>query len=100
MPLSRGDVRFTGPIHTAEGDLFVMAQGVDWNSSGGSSKEALHLTFYVAEDVSGLREQVDVYRRTLAISIETIVTLAGRRDVEVSWEPTADGAVYRLTWSA
>jgi len=40
------------------------------------------------------------HRRTLAISIETIVTLAGRRDVEVSWEPTADGAVYRLTWSA
>jgi two-component system sensor histidine kinase PhoQ len=66
-PLPRGEVRFTGPVRTAEGDLFVMAQGVDWNSSGGASKEPLHLTFYVAEDVSGLREQVDVYRRTLAI---------------------------------
>ncbi|HET7925395.1 MAG TPA: ATP-binding protein [Rhodanobacteraceae bacterium] len=64
-PLSRGEVRFTGPVRTAEGELFVMAQGVDWSSSG--SKEALHLTFYVAEDVSGLREQVDVYRRTLGI---------------------------------
>jgi two-component system sensor histidine kinase PhoQ len=64
-PLPRGEVRFTGPIRTAEGDLFVMAQGVDWNSGG--SKDPLHLTFYVAEDVSGLREQVDVYRRTLAI---------------------------------
>jgi two-component system sensor histidine kinase PhoQ len=27
----------------------------------------LHLTFYVAEDVRGISEQVDVYRRTLAI---------------------------------
>jgi two-component system sensor histidine kinase PhoQ len=65
-PLPRGEVRFTGPVRTAEGDLFVMAQGVDWNSSGGA-KEPLHLTFYVAEEVSGLREQIDVYRRTLAI---------------------------------
>jgi two-component system sensor histidine kinase PhoQ len=65
-PLPRGEVRFTGPVRTAEGDLFVMAQGVDWNATGGT-KEGLHLTFYVAEDVSGLREQVDVYRRTLAI---------------------------------
>jgi two-component system sensor histidine kinase PhoQ len=70
-PLPRGEVRFTGPIRTAEGDLFVMAQGVDWSSSGGG-KEALHLTFYVAEDVSGLREQVDVYRRTLAIWLGVI----------------------------
>jgi len=65
--LPRGEVRFAGPIRTAEGDLFVMAQGVDWNSSGATPKDALHLTFYVAEDESGLREQVDVYRRTLAI---------------------------------
>jgi two-component system, OmpR family, sensor histidine kinase PhoQ len=64
-PLERGEVRFTGPVKTAEGELFVLAQGVDWNSAG--AKEELHLTFYVAEEVSGLREQVDVYRRTLAI---------------------------------
>ncbi len=62
--LERGEVRFSGPVKTAEGDLFVMAQGVDWSAGG---KDPLHLTFYVAEDVSGLREQVDVYRRTLAI---------------------------------
>ncbi|HEX5123894.1 MAG TPA: ATP-binding protein [Rhodanobacteraceae bacterium] len=70
-PLPRGEVHFTGPVRTAEGDLFVMAQGVDWNSSGGG-KDALHLTFYVAEEVSGLREQVDVYRRTLAIWLGVI----------------------------
>ena len=62
--LERGEVLFTGPLKTTEGELFVLAQGVDWNAG---AKNALHLTFYVAEEVSGLREQVDVYRRTLAI---------------------------------
>ena len=63
--LPAGVVRFSGPVHTTEGDLFVFAQGVDWTAD--TKKEDLHLTFYVAEDVRGLREQVDVYRRTLAI---------------------------------
>ncbi|MET0230389.1 MAG: ATP-binding protein [Rhodanobacteraceae bacterium] len=63
--LGRGEVLFTGPVRTTEGDLFVLAQGVDWNAAG--AKDPLHLTFYVAEGVSSLREQVDVYRRTLAI---------------------------------
>jgi two-component system sensor histidine kinase PhoQ len=63
--LERGEVLFTGPVKTTEGDLFVLAQGVDWNAAG--EKDPLHLTLYVAEDVSSLREQVDVYRRTLAI---------------------------------
>ena len=34
----RGEVRFSGPVGTAEGDLFVLAQGVDWNAAG--AKEA------------------------------------------------------------
>jgi two-component system sensor histidine kinase PhoQ len=63
--LERGEVLFTGPVKTAEGDLFVLGQGVDWNAAG--AKDPLHLTFYVAEDVTSLRAQVDVYRRTLAI---------------------------------
>jgi two-component system sensor histidine kinase PhoQ len=67
--LDRGDVRFTGPIETPEGNLFVLAQGVDWSAG---TKNELHLTFYVAEDVSSLREQVDVYRRTLAIWLGVI----------------------------
>jgi two-component system sensor histidine kinase PhoQ len=62
--LPRGVVRFTGPIATPVGELFMLAQGVDWTIG---VKNELHLTFYVAEEVSGLREQVDVYRRTLAI---------------------------------
>jgi len=62
--LPRGEVRFTGPIATPVGELFMLAQGVDWTIG---VKNELHLTFYVAEEVAGLREQVDVYRRTLAI---------------------------------
>jgi len=62
--IPRGEVHFSGPLRTPEGDLFVFAQGVDWNLG---AKNELHLTFYVAEDVTALRNQVEVYRRTLAI---------------------------------
>lgn len=60
--LPRGPAHFEGPLTTPEGDLFVLAQGVDWNAGG---KNELHLTFYVAEDDRALRAQVDIYRRTL-----------------------------------
>jgi hypothetical protein len=36
--------------------------------------------------------------RTLGISIVTVVTLAGRKDVNVTSTPSADGAVFHLTW--
>jgi two-component system sensor histidine kinase PhoQ len=61
--LPRGPADFSGPLDTPVGPLFVVAQGVDWNSG---AKNELHLTFYVAEDNRTLRAQVDVYRRTLA----------------------------------
>ncbi|MBN8728293.1 MAG: two-component sensor histidine kinase [Xanthomonadales bacterium] len=64
VALPRGPARFSGPLATAEGDLFVLAQGVDWNAGG---KNELHLTFYVAEDDRALRTQVDIYRRTLLV---------------------------------
>jgi hypothetical protein len=38
--------------------------------------------------------------RTLGISIATVVTLAGRKDVGVTSTPAADGAVFHLTWRA
>jgi hypothetical protein len=38
--------------------------------------------------------------RTLAVSVETILTLAGRRNVKVGWRLTEDGAAYRVTWRA
>jgi len=62
--LERGVVRFEGPIDTPSGKLFVLSQGVDWNSG---ARNELHLTFHVAEDDRTLAAQVDVYRRTLAI---------------------------------
>ncbi len=61
--LPRGPAHFDGPIDTPVGPLFVLSQGVDWNSG---AKNELHVTFYVAEDSRVLRAQVDVYRRTLA----------------------------------
>jgi two-component system sensor histidine kinase PhoQ len=61
--LPRGQPQFSGPIDTPTGALFVLSQGVDWNSG---AKNELHLTFHVAEDSRALRTQVDVYRRTLA----------------------------------
>jgi hypothetical protein len=36
--------------------------------------------------------------RTLGISIVTVVTLAGRKDVNVTSTPSADGAIFHLTW--
>ncbi|GAA0712909.1 ATP-binding protein [Dokdonella soli] len=60
--LVRGPPQFSGPIQTPVGALFVLSQGVDYNSG---AKNELHLTYYVAEDSRALREQVDVYRRTL-----------------------------------
>jgi len=36
--------------------------------------------------------------RTLGISIATVVTLAGRKEVNVTSSPAADGAVFQLTW--
>jgi hypothetical protein len=38
--------------------------------------------------------------RTLGISIVTVLTLAGRKDVGITSTPSADGAVYRLNWRA
>jgi two-component system sensor histidine kinase PhoQ len=60
--LPRGPAHFEGPVATPDGELYVLAQGVDWNAGG---KNELHLTFYVAEDDRALRAQVDIYRRTL-----------------------------------
>ncbi|HMJ52011.1 MAG TPA: hypothetical protein VK540_08035 [Polyangiaceae bacterium] len=36
--------------------------------------------------------------RTLGVSIVTVVTLAGRKEASVTSSPTADGAMFLLTW--
>ncbi len=60
--LARGEVHFDGPVATAVGKLYVLGQGVDWQTEG---KDELHLTFYVAEDSGTLDEQIKAFRRTL-----------------------------------
>ena len=66
LPFSRelphGPAQFSGPIPTLNGALFVLAQGIEWNSD---AKNESQLTFYVAEDSRTLHEQVEVYRHTL-----------------------------------
>lgn len=60
--LQPGEVRFGGPIATAEGELFVFSQGTAWIMANG---DELKITFHVAEDVDGLEAMVHVYRNTL-----------------------------------
>jgi hypothetical protein len=36
--------------------------------------------------------------RTLGVSMETVIRLAGRQKVRATWEPTGDGARYALSW--
>ena len=60
--LDPGEVRFSGPVTTAEGDLFVFSQGTAWIMANG---DEVKITFNVAEDVAGLEAVVQVYRNTL-----------------------------------
>lgn len=62
--LPPGAQRFDGPVPTAEGDLYILAQGVEWSVDG---RDALQLTFYVAEDGLLLSRQVEAFRQTLLI---------------------------------
>ncbi|MEO7431643.1 MAG: ATP-binding protein [Dokdonella sp.] len=67
--LPRGPPQFAGPVQTPTGELFILSEGVDWNSG---TKGEIHLTYYVAEDGRALRGQVDVYRRTLLAWLGTL----------------------------
>jgi two-component system sensor histidine kinase PhoQ len=79
VDLAHGPAHFGGPIDTAVGSLFVLSQGIDWDSG---AKNKQHLTFYVAEDSRGLSAQLDVYRNTLltwlgALGIVLLLLLFG-----------------------
>jgi hypothetical protein len=50
--------------------------------------------------LSGWPDVSERHVRTLGISMVTVVTLAGRKEVTVTSTPTADGAVYQMTWRA
>ncbi len=68
-PIEHGPAHFGGPMPTPAGPLFVLSQGIDWNTG---AKNEQHLTFYVAEDSRALTAQLDVYRHTLLSWLGTL----------------------------
>ncbi len=73
--LVRNEERFTGPLPTPDGGLYVESLGIVWEVPNG---EPLPLTFHVAEDDDTLLAQVRVFRRTLWVwlSIAAILVMA------------------------
>ena len=60
--LEQGASEFSGPVHTSQGDLFVLSQGITWSVA---NRPELKLTVNIAEDAAALQAQVRVFRRTL-----------------------------------
>jgi two-component system, OmpR family, sensor histidine kinase PhoQ len=60
--LARGTSVFSGPVHTSQGNLFVLSQGIAWSVG---NRPELNLTVTIAEDAKSLQNQVRVFRRTL-----------------------------------
>ncbi len=62
--LARNEERFIGPIETESGSIYVESMGIEWDVPNG---KPLPLTFHVIEDDTHLRNQLQVFRRTLWI---------------------------------
>ena len=60
--LAQGTTVFSGPVQTAQGDLFILSQGITWSVP---NRPELKLTLHIAEDSAALQNQVQVFRRTL-----------------------------------
>lgn len=60
--LEKGVSEFSGPLHSAQGNLFVLSQGIGWSVA---NRPELKLTVNIAEDAATLQTQVKVFRRTL-----------------------------------
>lgn len=60
--LPAGDVRFSGPLATPAGEIYLLSQGIEWNLA---SHPSLKLTVHVAEDGAEMRRQATQFRRTL-----------------------------------
>ncbi len=48
--------------------------------------------------LTGWPEVTDRHARTLGVSLETVLTVAGRRDVRWTWERTRSGASFDIRW--
>ncbi len=62
IELEKGVSEFSGPVHTEQGNLFVLSQGIGWTVA---NQPELKLTVNIAEDAAALQTQVKVFRRTL-----------------------------------
>ncbi len=74
--LPRSEERFIGPIATPDaGNLYIESLGLLWEVPKG---DPVALTFYMAEDDTHLRNQVEVFRRTLLVwlTIAAVFVLA------------------------
>ncbi|HET8897848.1 MAG TPA: ATP-binding protein [Rhodanobacteraceae bacterium] len=60
--LKPAETRFSGPIDSGVGRLYVLAEGVAWVMPDGKE---LPLTFHVAQDESTYQAQLQAFRRTL-----------------------------------
>lgn len=60
--LAPGEARFTGPLASPVGDIYLYSFGVAWELGNG---EELRLTIHIAEHASGLNGQIVVFRQTL-----------------------------------
>jgi two-component system sensor histidine kinase PhoQ len=63
--LKKGEERFSGPLPSGAGKIYLYSLGVDWEvpNRGG----ALDLTIHIAEDASLLDVQRDVFRQSLFV---------------------------------
>ena len=63
--LPKGAERFSGPLQTPSGKIYLYSLGVDWEvpNRGG----ALELTIHIAEDAALLDAQRDVFRQSLFV---------------------------------
>ena len=63
--LKKGEERFSGPLQTAAGKIYLYSIGVDWEvpNRGGT----LELTIHIAEDAGLLDAQRDVFRQSLFV---------------------------------
>ncbi|MER3546942.1 MAG: two-component sensor histidine kinase [Rhodanobacteraceae bacterium] len=60
--LAPGQTQFKGPLPTPAGNVYVLAQGVDWELQGHRS---YRVTVNIAESESQFDDQLAAYRRTL-----------------------------------
>jgi len=63
--LKKGEERFSGPLQSAAGKIYLYSIGVDWEvpNRGGT----LELTIHIAEDAGLLDAQRDVFRQSLFV---------------------------------